>query len=342
MKTQSSAIPAKIILVCLIASTTLLFWSCQSKKEEGDTAAKVWKITMIKYEDLQQTEEAELGFREGLADAGLKENFDYTVETRSAQGDIPTVIAMLDAAAADGTDMIVSLQTPTLHSAVKRGVGIPLVFMVVANPFVITDVGSSDTTHLPFLTGVYTNTTFRDMLKYIKACVPGVQKVGTLYASSELNAVFYRSQLQNAAAQEGLEVEAVGVVSKESVGAMTELLCASSIQAICQIEDNLTSSAFPSLINAANAAKMPVFSFVNKQAEQGSVMALAPDYTVGAKQAARMASRIIRGESPKDIPFQRIAKFELIINNRAAAAAKITVPAAISSRAERILHKQGR
>lgn len=331
-----------LLLAGLLTSTALFAWSCQGKKEDGGDAEKVWKITMIKYEDLQQTEEAERGFREGLSDAGLKDGYDYTIESRSAQGDIPTVIAMLDAAAADGTDMLVSLQTPTLHSAVQRGVGIPLVFMVVANPFVITNVGSNDTLHLPYLTGVYTNTTFKTMLQYIKSCIPNAQKVGTLYSSSELNAVFYRSQLQNAAAAEGLKVESVGVVSKESVGAMTELLCSSGIDAICQIEDNLTSAAFPSLVKAAAAAKIPIFSFVNKQAEQGAVMVLAPDYTIGAKQAARQAAQIIKGKSPENIPFQRIAKFDLIVNKRAAQTAGINIPESISARADRVLDAPGK
>jgi putative tryptophan/tyrosine transport system substrate-binding protein len=326
-----------IFVMILVASLSMLFWSCEQKKEEGTDGGKVWKLTMIKYEDLQQTEEAERGFREGLADAGLKEGYDYTIESRSAQGDIPTVIAMLDAAAADGTDMLVSLQTPTLNSAVQRGVGIPLVFMVVANPFVITNVGKSDSSHLPYLTGVYTNTTFKTMLQHIKACIPNVDKIGTLYSSSELNAMFYRSQLQNAGAAEGLKVETVGVVSKESVGAMTELLISSGIQAICQIEDNLTSAAFPSLVKAAAAANIPVFSFVNKQAEQGAVLTLAPDYIVGAKQAARQAAQIIRGESPGAIPFQRIAKFDLIANKRAAGAVGIDLPASIIARADKVI-----
>lgn len=321
----------------LVLAMTLFLLSCQGKKEDSTDGGKVWKITMIKYEDLQQTEEAERGFREGLTDAGLKDGYDYTIESRSAQGDIPTVIAMLDAAAADGTNMLVSLQTPTLHSAVQRGVGIPLVFMVVANPFVITNVGKSDSSHLPFLTGVYTNTTFKTMLQHIKACIPNVDKIGTLYSSSELNAMFYRSQLQNAGAAEGLSVETVGVVSKESVGAMTELLISSGIKAICQIEDNLTSAAFPALIKAAAAANIPVFAFVNKQAEQGAVLTLAPDYIVGAKQAARQAAQIIRGESPAKIPFQRITKFDLIANKKAAQAAGLTLPASVLARADRVI-----
>jgi ABC-type uncharacterized transport system substrate-binding protein len=308
--------------------------SCGGKKDADSDGERLWNITMIKYEELQQTEDAEQGFRQGLLDAGLKEGFDYVIQSRSAQGDIPTVMSMLDAAAADGTDMIVSLQTPTLNAAVQRGVGIPLVFMVVANPFVISNVGQNDTVHLPYLTGVYTHTTFESMIGHVQACLPEARKIGTLYASAELNGVFYRTALHKAVAAAGLEFEAIGVVSRDGVGAMAELLCNSGVDAICQIEDNLTSAAFPALIRAARAANVPVFSFVNKQAEQGAILTLAPDYTVGAVQAARLAARIIRGENPENIPFQRVSKFDLIVNHDAARAAGITIPESVTARAD--------
>ncbi len=315
----------------------VLFWACQKASEDENAQHKRWKLTMIKYEDMRQTEDAERGFRAGLADAGLREGIDFEIVSRNAQGDIATVLTMLDAVAVDGTDMLVSLQTPTLHAAVKRSAGLPLVFMVVANPFVISSVGSGDSTHLPYLTGVYTYTTFDRMLRYVKGCIPNVRRIGTMYANAELNATFYKNELMTAGTRAGIEVEMVGVQSKASVPQATQELCDMGVDAIVQIEDNLTSATFGTIIKVARENKKPVFSFVNDQAEKGAVMAVAPDYVRGARTAAGYAARIMKGERPLDIPFGRIDKFDFIINMDAAKKAGIVIPQSILDQADKII-----
>ncbi|MBE0643897.1 MAG: ABC transporter substrate-binding protein [Bacteroidetes bacterium] len=332
-------IPSVRQLAVLFASVLMagVFWACQKSGDGEETQHKRWKLTMIKYEEMRQTEDAEKGFRSGLADAGLREGIDFEIVSRNAQGDIPTVLTMLDAVSVDGTDMLVSLQTPTLHAAVKRGAGIPLVFMVVANPFVISSVGSGDSTHLPYLTGVYTYTTFDRMLRYIKACIPNVHRIGTLHATAELNSTFYKNELLTAGQRAGLEVELVGVQSKASIKQATQELCDMGVDAIVQIEDNLTSATFPTIMKVANENKVPVFSFVNEQAKQGAVMVVAPDYIRGARTAASYAARIIKGQRPLDIPFGRIDKFDLIINMDAANKAGVPIPADIIDQADEVL-----
>ncbi|MDT8322639.1 MAG: ABC transporter substrate-binding protein [Bacteroidota bacterium] len=325
------------VLLAAVLSVTVL-WSCQKQENQG-TEKKNWKLSMIKYDELRQTRDAEAGFRSGLDLAGLKEGEDYTIVTRNAQGNADAVLSLIDATAADGTDMIISLQTPTLHTAVQRGEGLPLVFMVVANPFVISDVGRNDKDHLPFLTGVYTNTTFTAMMDYIKQAMPNVRRIGTLFSQSELNATFYKGELIDAASQAGLQLETYGVSYKSSVPQATQSLIDLGIDAICQIEDNLTSATFPSIIKVARENNIPVFSFVDEQAHQGSVIVVAPDYIQGAMTAAELTVRIMRGESPGDIPFARIQKFNHIVNLKAARDAGLDIPQSVIDRADNVLNE---
>lgn len=326
------------ILVSMFLAVTVL-WSCK-RQDEGSTEKKVWKLSMIRYDELRQTKDAESGFMSGLKAAGLKEGEDYTIVMRNAHGENDAVLAMIDATAADGTDMIVSLQTTTLHTAAQRGEGLPLVFMVVANPFVISDVGRNETDHLPYLTGVYTNTTFSAMIDYIKAIVPGVTSIGTLFATGEINATFYKGELLPEAVKAGLQMEAIGVSYKTSVPEATQALIDRGVQAICQIEDNLTSAAFPSIIKVANENNIPVFSFVNEQAYQGSVVVVAPDYVQASRRAAGMAVEIMRGKSPENIPFERLTKFDQYVNLKAAKKLGLTIPQGIIDRSDFVLNEE--
>lgn len=327
-----------LAVLAIVPVVMLLLFACRKADDEQEVK-KRWKLTMIKYDEMQQTEHAEKGFLSGLRDAGLREGVDFEFVRRNAQGEAMTVNAMLDAAAVDGTDMLVTMQTPTLEPTVKRRYKAPVVFMVVANPFVISSVGVSDSAHHPQVSGVYTNTSFEKMLRYIRQCRPSIRRIGTLVAKEELNAYFYRNQLLTAARKLEMEVEVVNVQFRTSVSLDAARLCESGIDAIVQIEDNLTSATFPSIARAAKEHGIPLFSFVNRQAEQGSIMVYAPDYIQAGRKTAVQAARIIRGENPEDIPFGRIDKFDFIINLDAAREAGFQIPPEVLAKADKVIGK---
>lgn len=326
------------MLLVAAALTLTVLWSCQKEApKEEQQEKKTWKLSLIKYDELRQTEDAQKGFMQGLKAAGLREGVDYTVGIRSAQGDTDALLALIDATTVDGTDMIVSLQTPTLETAVKRGEGAPIVFMVVANPFVISSVGRSDEDHLPYLTGVYTNTAFQTMLSYVNRVMPDAKTIGSLYTPEELNAIYYKDQLRMDGAKAGFKVELEGVNYKSSVPLAAQSLIDKGIDAIVQIEDNMTSSVFSSITEVARENDIPVFSFVNDQAAQGSVIVYAPDYVQGAQHAGDFAARIMRGEDPVEIPLEQIERFSTIVNLKAAREAGLTIPQDIIDAADIVL-----
>lgn len=336
MRTLARCLRRNLTVLLAVTAVAFVLTACKKAAEE-DKVGKRWKLTMIKYDEMQQTEHAQLGFLSGLRDAGLREGVDFEFVTRNAQGESMTVNSMIDAAAVDGTDMLVTLQTPTLEPTVARRSGLPVVFMVVANPFVISSVGANDTTHHPKVTGVYTNTPFEMMLRYIRQCRPSIRRIGTLVAKDELNAIFYRNQLRTAGRRLDVEVEAVNVQFRSSVGLDASRLCESGIDAFVQIEDNMTSATFPSIAKAAKEHGIPLFSFVDKQAEQGSIMVYAPDYIRAGRMTAERAARIIRGENPQDIPFGRIDKFDFIINLDAAREANFPIPDELLAKADKVI-----
>ena len=340
MRTNRPNLKRISFLFSALLILTIAFISC-TKKQEGDAAnqngKKIWKIAIVKYEDLQQTEDAEKGIREGLTEAGLVEGTDYSINSRSAQGDLPAVLTLIDAAVQEKNDLMISLQTPTLHAAIQRAGSMSIVFMVVANPFVISNIGKNDSTHLENVTGLYTMSTFEKMLGYIKQCLPKAKKIGTLYALPELNAQFYKNSLMEAAQKAGLELEAVGVSSKLEVGDAALGLCDRGIDAICQIEDNLTSATFSSIAKAGLKSKIPVFSFVKGQMKQGSSIVIAPDYYDAAHDCAKIIARVIRGENPGRIPFDRIKKFPVLVNLNAAKACGMRLPEEIVSQASEVM-----
>src|SRR5262249_38134427 len=288
------------------------------------------------FNNVSDVEEAEHGVLDGLREAGLVEGRDYDVKIRNAQGDMGTVNSLIDASLTEGADMLITLSTPTLQAALQRARNLPIIFTYVASA-VIAGAGRSDTDHLPNVTGVYLGAGYQEILALIREFFPSVRSVGTLFVPAEVNTVYHKDQLTKQAQAVGIEVIAVAASTNAEVPDAALSLCSRDIDALCQIAGNLTASAFPSIAQAAQRAKLPTFAFQSSQARAGATVVMARDYGDGGREAGLMAARVMRGEDPASIPFQAVQKTRLIVNLESARSRGLTLPPALVQRADEVI-----
>lgn len=301
--------------------------------------AKTWKLDFIEMNQVVDVEEAESGVLQGLEESGLVRGRDFTVRIRNAQGDMATVSGLIDAALAEGTDLLVTFSTPTLQAALQRARTVPIVFNYVANAFA-AGAGKTDTDHVPNVTGVYMIAAYEKMLQHIRQLLPKAKVLGTIYVPAEVNMVSQREVLIREAKKAGFEIRSMAANSPSEVGEAALALATTRVDAICQIPGNLTASAFPSIAQAANQARLPVFVFQTGQARGGALLAVARDYHESGHEAAKLAARVMRGESPATIPFVAFAKTRLVVNLDAARTLGIAVPADLVAAADEVVGKK--
>ena len=299
-------------------------------------AEKPWKLNLLYYVEAPAFEEAQEGIMKGLKESGLAENRDFTMVVRNGQGDMATANSMVDLAATSGLDLLMTLSTPMLQAAINRAGDLPIVFSLVANPL-LAGAGTSNEDHRPNITGIYTTSDFDGMMEVLPVIMPRVRRIGTLFVPSEINSVFYKDLLTEAARKVNVEVIAVGVSSTAEVVDGALALTSKQLDAICQISDNLTSAAFVSILRAAEQAKLPLFGFQSSQLRDGAVAVIARDFEDAGREAAYLAVRILQGESPASIPFQPIRQSRLMINLAVARAANLIIPASLLRRADALL-----
>jgi len=297
---------------------------------------KKWRLSFVEYNNTPDVEESEAGVLAGLKEAGLEpgRDFDYTV--RNAQGDMATVTGLIDAAIVDGADMLVTFSSPTLQAAIQRTKTIPIVYTYVANALVL-GAGTSNTDHLPNVTGVYMMGAYDKMLSLVREVLPRARVLGTVYVPAEVNMVHQRDALIKVAAPAGFEIKSIAANSSAEVSDAAIALATSRIDAIVQIAGNLTVTAFPSIAQAAQRAKMPVFVFQSAQLRAGGVLAVSRDYHGSGVASGALAARIIRGEKPATIPFVEYAPTKLMVNLDVARKIGFTVPQAVLKRADEIV-----
>jgi ABC-type uncharacterized transport system substrate-binding protein len=298
--------------------------------------SKKWKIALIALVQTLDLEEAEKGVLEGLKESGLVEGRDYEKTIRNAQGDMASLPALVDAALGDNADLIITFSTPTLQAALQRVRKQPIVFTYVADPFA-AGAGKSDTEHLPNVTGVYLIGAYAQTMPLIKEFLPRVRTLGTIYVPAEINMVSQLAVMQKATREAGIELKPIAANSATEVGDAALALTSQNIDAFCLIPGNLTAQAFPSIAQAANRAKLPVFVFQTSQVHGGAIAGMTRDYYDSGRESAHIAARVMRGESPGRIPFVGFDKTKLIVNAGAARALGITPPDAVLKRADQVI-----
>jgi ABC-type uncharacterized transport system substrate-binding protein len=300
--------------------------------------ARKWRLDLVQFNNVLDVEEAEEGVLAGLRESGLVEGRDYVTTIRNAQGDMATVSGLIDAALVEGTDLLITFSTPTLQAALARARTVPIVFNYLASP-IAAGAGSSDTNHLPNVTGVYMNAAFKEMLALIRATLPAVRTLGTLYVPAEVNTVFHKDRLQEETAKAGIELITVAANTSSDVSDAALALVSRRPDAICQVPGNLTASAFPSIAQAAGRARLPVFAFQSSQVRTGASLIVGRDYQDSGRQAAALAARIMRGERPGAIPFQPVTRTRVIVNLDTARDVGLVIPRAIIEHAAEVIGK---
>ena len=298
--------------------------------------AKTWKIDLLEYVNVQDVEDGERGIRAGLQEAGLVDGRDYSLRVRNAQGDMPTLSTLVDTARSDGADLLMTLSTPTLQAAMQRGGTLPIVFTFVADA-VAAGAGRSNEEHRPNVTGVPTTAAYDEVLDIIRECLPQARELGTLFVPAEVNSVYNKDRVAEAAERHGMHLTAVAANTSAEVSDAALALVGRGVDAVCQVGGNLTTTAFVSIAQAARRAKIPVFGFLSGDAESGAAVVAARDYFDGGREAARMAARIMRGESPAHIPFQPLRATRLLVNLDAARMMGLTVPPRLLQRAAQVV-----
>jgi len=298
--------------------------------------ARPWVIRIVLYLQSAPADEALEGIQEGLQNAGLVPGRDYTLEISSAQGDLATLSSMLDRVNSDGTELLMTLSTPTLQTALQRVKRIPIVFTFVANPL-LAGAGTSDTDHLPNVTGVYTVGRYPETVAIMRRDFPAWQHVGTLFTPGEINSVYNKDLFVAACRESGITVETIAANSPGELADAALALAGRPIDAIVQISDNQSAGGFAAIARAGVRAGKPVVGFTGSAVEQGAVWALAVDFHQAGRDAADKAVAVMRGTPPGRIPFTAPSNAELVVSLPNAKAMNVTLPQSLIEQADKVL-----
>jgi len=276
------------------------------------------ELRIVLYSETEFAERCRDGLMDGINQAGYQEGRDYNLIVYNAQGDMSTLSSIMTTVKSDKVDLLMVVSTPTLQAAIRQaGDETKIVFTGVGDG-VQAGAGKSETDHLPNVTGISTRSPFDGMARIIQETKPDAQRVGTLFTPGEINSVLYKDWFKEALEKRGMELVAVPVTSSTDVAQGAAELLSKDIQIVAQVVDNLTRPGFALIARKAMENNRPVYVFDSDQMKDGGTICLARDYYDAGLEAAEKAVRILKGENPRDIPFNNTQSEKLIINTELA------------------------
>lgn len=293
-----------------------------------------WKIKRLMYVESAPAEDVIRGIDDGFKMAGLQKDRDFTLSDASAQGDMITLSTLADAVNSDGTELLMTLSTPTLQTVLHKVTSIPIVFTFLANP-AVAGAGSDNNHHLPKVTGVYTEAPFAEMVDLLATYFPQMRTVGTLFTPVEDNSVHNKDLFVQEAEKRGITVVTLPVNSPGELPDAALAMASRPVDAWVQTLDNQTTAGFSVIAQAASRAKKPLFAFTADAVAQGAIAAYTMDYYQAGVDAALKAAEVMRGKSPADIPFTRPSKIRLIVSEEHAKAVGVALPAELLAKADK-------
>jgi ABC-type uncharacterized transport system substrate-binding protein len=270
-------------------------------------------IAVLTYNRTPNFEESYRGFLAELAVLGYVDGKNCYLSLRDAQLDVGTLGTIIAAIDEEEPDVVVPFTTPALQAVVRRITDRPVVFCMIASG-VASGAGKSNTDHLPNVTGALITFDWEYMIRVGKAAIPNLRRVGTVFAPGEVNSVFSRAEWEKALAAAGIELVSVGADRPTELPEAAEGLATQGVQAIMQISDSSSSTGFGTIVKAADRADIPVFAFAPGAMKSGATIAVSRDFEEVGRISARLMDKVLRGESPGNLPFADPQETVFLVN----------------------------
>lgn len=316
-----------LAVVLGMVMTVSLMAGCGTKegnnaKEEADT----YTIGISQFAEHGSLDNCREGFLDGLAEAGIVEGENLAVEYKNAAADMGTASQISSSFVSDKVDMICAIATPSAQAAYNAAMDeeIPVIFTAVTDP-VAAELAAKDGTPVGEVTGTSDKLPVEAQLEMIREILPDAKTIGIIYTTSEANSVSAIAEYEEKVGDYGFELVTKGVTAVSEVGLAAEDLL-TKVDCITNLTDNTVVSALATVLDKANAAKIPVFGSEIEQVKIGCLAAEGLDYVALGRKTGEMAAKVLKGETKaSELSFEQITEAGLYINTKVAENLNITL-----------------
>ena len=302
-------------------------WPIAARAQKPDRMRRVSMLLGLAEKDPEAIGRVK-AFRLGMRDLGWIEGRNVQIEYRFAGTNLESINNHVTELIRQSPDVIVANTTPVLAALRPATSSIPIVFAMVNDP-----VGQGFISSLAHPGGNITGFSFVeseivgkwiDLLHDVK---PNLSRVALMFNpdSAPPFDVYVRS-FKALSQQTSVEVEAVHVRSVAEVELAIAKLGREPGSGLIAASDAFILAVRGAILKAADKYRVPLISPYRQFVIEGSLMSYGPDTADIFRRSASYVDRILKGESPGNLPAQSPVKFELVVNLKTAKALGLSLP----------------
>ena len=277
--------------------------------------------------------------RHGLAATGCVEGRDFDVEFRAANYQIDRLRELAADLVERNVAVIVTLATPCLEVALSATKSIPIVFYTGVDPVENRFVSSlnhpgGNATGI-FILGDPLNTKRLELLHDI---APTADAVAILW-SPAIGPPRERAmgKVKEAATKLGIRAIEEFATTRDDFAAAFDAIIRDNCRALLVPGDAVFNNDIDAVVALAAKFRIPAMYAFREYVVAGGLASYGPDFTEGYRVMGTYAARILRGESPSNLPVQQITKVEFVLNAKAAKGLDLRFPSNLLARADEVI-----
>jgi putative ABC transport system substrate-binding protein len=297
---------------------------------------RVYRIGVLEAIPAAQNTANLQAFRKRLGELGYEEGRNLVIEYRSADGRAERFAELAAELVTLQVDLIVTRGTPATRAAKDATDTIPTVMATMGDPGrLVASVARPGGN----ITGVTTFTTelTAKRVEILKELVPGLARVALLHNMANPAVPPEWEETKQAAGALGLEPDLLDIRVVGDIEPAFEAASRHGVGALVVGADGLTQREGKAIAALAVRHRLPAIYASREFVEAGGLIAYGISYPDLYRRLADLAGKILRGANPADLPVEQPARFEMVVNLKAATALGVTMPPDILARADEVI-----
>jgi putative ABC transport system substrate-binding protein len=273
----------------------------------------------------------------GLREAGFAAPTQVEIVVRSAGGNAALIAPLVDEVFAKNVSVFVANGPPVLQVARKAGGTVPIVAIDLESDPVASGYAASLAHPGGNITGVFMD--FPDFtakwLELLLESSPKLSRVAILW--DPVTGPVQLQAVKNAAAPTKIEVDVFESRSASDFEAAFAKASQRGAGAMVILSSPLIAPSLEILAELALRHRLPAITLFPDFARAGGLLAYGPNLLDLFRLLGHISGKILQGTKPADLPIERPAKFELVLNMRTAKALGLTIATGLLLRADEVI-----
>ncbi len=275
-------------------------------------------VGLLQHASTMLLDEGTRGAIDGLAENGFIDGKTIVIDKFNAQGDISVGNSIAKQMVNARYDLLLTMSTLSLQAVANanRNGKTVQVFGLVADP-VVAGVGISRNNPLDHprnLVGIGSFLPVQDAFQIARQMFPALKRVGVAWNPAEANSGAYVERAREVCQKSDIELLEANVENSNSVLEAEDSLVARGAEVLWIGGDVTVSVAADSVVLVGRRAHIPVFTITPGKPDRGTLFDYGTDFYQIGKQTGELATRILRGADPIQIPVINEVPIHFVVN----------------------------